>query len=269
MIYPRGINRSGGLNGKKRRSFYVIAIFLLSAFLIIAGWSGLGGGIGGFFDFIISPVFKAQKVLAELPSLVSFSFSKQDLQKENLRLAESLRQSEALILNQQEILDENTKLKETLGRFKDKKLLLGEVLAKPNRSPYDTILIDLGLRDGVKKSALVLSYGEIPIGRVEEVREKTSLIRLFSSSQQNEYVEIGENKIPATAIGQGAGNFRVILPKDIAISVGNEVNIPGINPNTIGYVEKIIQSDTETFSYIFFKSNSNIYQLSKVFIMEE
>lgn len=269
MIYPRGINRSSGLDVKKRRRFSSVAIFSLSIFLIIAGWTGLGGGMGGFFDFIISPIFKAQKVLVSLSSLAPFSSSKQDLKKENLRLVESLRRSEALILDQQKILDENAKLKETLGRFENRKLLLGEVLAKPNRSPYDTILIDLGLRNGVKKAALVLSYGEVPIGRVEEVREKTSLIRLFSSPGQNEYVEIGENKIPATAVGQGAGNFRVILPKETAISVGNEVTIPGISPNTIGYVERIIQSDTETFSHVFFKSNSNIYQLSRVFIIEE
>jgi len=271
MIYPRGINRSGGLDGKKRRRFSVIAIavFFLSVFIIILGWTGLGGELAGFFDFVIYPIFKAEKALTSLSSLTSFSFSKQDFQKENLRLEESLKRSEALILNQQKILDENTKLKETLGRFENKKLLLGEVLAKPNRSPYDTILIDLGLRDGVEKAAMVLSYGEIPIGRVEEVREKTSLIRLFSSPGQSEYVEIGENKIPATAIGQGAGNFRVILPKDTAVSEGNEVTIPGISPNVIGYVERVIQSDTETFSHIFFKSNSNIYQLSKVFIIEE
>ena len=268
MIYPRGINSGSDPAGKRRKRLSVLGLFCLVVFLTILSWTGLGNRLGGIFDFMISPVFKVKKAVANLSSSISFS-SKQELQKDNLRLVESLRQSEALVLDQQKLLDENTKLKETLGRFENKKLLLGAILAKPNRSPYDTVLIDIGLREGLKEGSLALAYGEIPIGRVVEVRSKTSLIRLFSSPGQKEYVEIGENKVPATALGQGGGNFRIILPKGISLAVGDEISLPGIESNIVGSVEKIVESNTETFSHIFFKSKVNIYQLSKVFIIIE
>ena len=59
------------------------------------------------------------------------------------------------------------------------------------------------------------------------------------------------------------------LPKGISLAVGDEISLPGIESNIVGSVEKIVESNTETFSHIFFKSKVNIYQLSKVFIIIE
>jgi len=69
---------------------------------------------------------------------------------------------------------ENEDLKNILNRKnEDQKFLLGAVLVKPFLSPYDTLVIDVGLLNGVVVGDNVLAEGDTYIGYVSEVYNQT------------------------------------------------------------------------------------------------
>jgi len=43
-------------------------------------------------------------------------------------------------------------------------------------------------------------------------------------------VNVGSSSIQATAYGMGAGNFRVLLPKDTGVVAGDTITLPGKRP---------------------------------------
>ncbi len=219
----------------------------------------------GFLHSLALPIFSTEQSIVASASTLSL-LSRAALIQENNRLAEALREASARLADRDVLARENAKLKEMFGRTDTRSLTLAAVLSKPNRSPYDTLLIDVGSSMGITPNQLVLAYENIPIGTIAEVYENTSLVRLFSSPGQTLLVDIGSTTIQGTAVGVGGGNFRIALPKDAAVAEGDNVSLPGISPNVIGTIHTIVRSEADTFAQILFNSPVNIYQLTRVFV---
>lgn len=222
---------------------------------------------------ITLPAFKAGEAVAFLMGN-SFLTSRQTLIEENFNLKKALREAEFKISQNKLLESENNELQAQLGRSpKKESFAVASIIAKPNRSPYDTLLLDIGTDEGIRPGMLVLAGSSTPIGVITEAALGTSLARLFSSSGQQEEVNIGEKKIAAEAIGVGGGNFRIFLPKDTEIKEGDTVFLSGLRFNEpgdiLGTVERIEKNEVDTVARIFFKSQVNIYELSLVFIKLE
>lgn len=260
--------RANAIKTRSRLKVIGVAFVVLLA-LLLFGFTNMGDYASRVIYSFVPLILKAEGATAEkITGSLSFA-SRGELLKENEALHLELKEAEAKLVNYNIISKENADLKKILGRVDRQKLLLGAVLAKPNRSPYDTLLVDVGSQNGVKKDMLVLAYGEAPIGVVSEVRTKSSLIRLFSSPGETHTVVIGEKQISASAFGVGGGNFRILLPKDAEVSLGDTVSLPGEKPRILGTVEKIEQSDTDTFARILFKSSTALFELRHVFVVTE
>lgn len=251
----------------KRKRFVFAGVALLVLLFILFEFTSLRASVTSLFHIITLPLSKIESVATnEVVSVVS---SKRSLLREIENLKTNIEETNVLLHNAEEIKKENELLKETLGRSGGEHLLLGYVLAKPNRSPYDTMLVDVGEEEGVRVGMRVRAYGESPIGMVAETFPKTALIRLFSSPHQETSVVIGEKQIPGVAIGIGGGNFRMLLPRDATVSLGDTIFLPGEETRILGIVERIDKYEGDTFAKIFFKSIVNPYDLSRVFIVIE
>ena len=55
-------------------------------------------------------------------------------------------------------------------------MILSAILSKPNQSPYDTLIIDVGTQEGLKTGDTVFALGNVPIGRID-----TDLSEFFQS----------------------------------------------------------------------------------------
>ncbi|MEK7169870.1 MAG: rod shape-determining protein MreC, partial [Patescibacteria group bacterium] len=137
--------------------------------------------------------------------------------------------------------------------------IAGAILATPPRSPYDTAVIDVGTNDGVSAGNLVLS-GSTILGVVGKAYTHTSLVEFFSTAGRKTPVSIlhAGFAIPVEAVGEGGGSFKAILPKEVAVSRGDYVTMPGLVPFAFAEVEVIESSVTDSFQVIRFKNPLSI-----------
>ncbi|MEK9185134.1 MAG: rod shape-determining protein MreC [Patescibacteria group bacterium] len=223
------------------------------------------------FNIISRPIWKTENVvISESYGTAGYFMSKRLLLEENDRLKndnESLK-NENLKLNI--IENENNELKKILNRTINKdKTVIASVLQKPPSIPYDNLIIDIGENEGIIKGDKVVIDGNNILGEIEEVLEKTSKVRLYSTNGQKTDVEVGTSTIQAVAIGRGGGNFEVIVPRATKISIGEFVFLPGINQQIFGIIEDTVIDPAHGFVKVFFRSPYNISSIKWVEVIKQ
>ncbi|MBI2476128.1 MAG: rod shape-determining protein MreC [Candidatus Taylorbacteria bacterium] len=199
-------------------------------------------------------------LLANLKSLFS---SKETLAAQNLSLERKLKEARVALLDLDAYRKENDELKRLLGRNPAEKKVLALILAKPNRSLYDTLVLDVGANQGVKEGDKVY-YGDFVIGAVRAVYAGYSKAVLASSAGETLTVRIATSSIDTEAAGRGGGNFIAKLPKEIPIKLGDLIKSVGPEPRFFGAVEDIERTETSSFQFVLFKLPVNINTLEWV-----
>ena len=192
--------------------------------------------------------------------------SKELLALENKRLKDALDGITLEAYSHQELREENEQLKAMLGRASGRTFVLARVLANPGRSPYDTLLLDAGSDDGVAVGMKVFVDGDFVIGEVERVVVRGALVTLYSSYGKELPVSIGSSSVPALAKGEGGGNFRIGLPKDIPVSHGDLVRVPALAPEYLAIVAAVDHPDGSSLEDVYLTWPFNIYTLTHVYI---
>lgn len=191
--------------------------------------------------------------------------SKKSLYLENESLKKDLDAMSAKIFNFDALEEENNKLKETLGRKSgDKDFVLSAILSKPNKSLFDTLIIDAGEKDNIEVGDIVFALGYIPIGKVAEVFPDSSKVVLFSTSLEKTEIVITGGDVFMEIIGRGGGNFEMILPRDFEILKGATVSLPGLDSSVIAKVETIISDPRDSYQKALLISPVNIQNLKFV-----
>lgn len=250
----------------KRKKIKQIAILVIVLLFLFYFRNGILNGLSSAVHFIFRPVFVVGKNIGNKFENIGVYFESKKLlniENENLKLEKNL--NEAKISNYNTVLDENNKLKEILGRISgNKKMIVASILSRPNRSFYDTFIIDAGEQEGVVLNQNVFAYGNVPIGKIVEVYGNSSKVLLFSSSKEKTEVIISGKDASMPIIGRGGGNFEMILPRDFVLEKGTEVILPGITPHTVAIVETILSDPRDSYQKALLKSPVNIFELKFV-----
>ncbi len=250
----------------KRNTLLKNLILIILLFIIIYFRSPFFNGLSYVSSIIFRPmVIVGNSIGNQLSSIGSYFYSKKLLLSQNEELRSKLNEQEARISNYNSVLDENIKIKEILER-KNAKLntILGSILSKPNQSPYDTLIIDIGIKDGVLAGGRVFAKGNVPIGRVSLVYANSAKVILFSSPGEKTEVVISGKDSFMQVIGRGGSNFEMIIPRDFVLEKGTEVVLPGITPYTVGIVQTIISDPRDAFQKALLVSPVNIQELKFV-----
>ena len=258
--------------------------------------TSIWNGLSKTGEFIFGPVLSfGQTSEYKFSDLYAYFVSKKSLYWQNQDFLEKLKAEDARMANYDSVVSENASLKEILNR-KDPQsvLILSDILAKPNQSLYDTLLIDTGTKDGVKTGDTVFAFGNIPIGHVSDVYPDTSKVILFTNPGETTEVVISPKINPATVsattdvtqttatastvpesknayvelIGRGGGNFEIDMPKDMVLNPGDQVILPGVKSYVIAIVEKIISDPRNPFNKALLESPVNITGLRFVEVGE-
>ena len=263
----------------KRKKIFssVFLIFILIVFFYFR--SGIFNKISILNSKVFYPILATGKYFQDNVSSIYAYFSfKKSLIKENENLKSELLVNNALMLNYNTILSENADLKEILNRKNEKKnMVLSAVLLKPNQSLYDTLIIDVGVKNNIKEGDYVFAYGNIPIGRVATVYDNFSKVVLFSSSGEKTEVVIslGQNPVSGSnknifmdLVGRGGGNFEMVLPRDFTLTKDDKVVLPGISSYVVASVESTISDPRDPFMKALLVSPVNIQDLKFVEVEE-
>jgi len=215
--------------------------------------------------FIAVPIWKTQDLIVNTWDNIRIGFiSKKSILVENEQLKEDAIISSAKLLDRNLLFEENMELKELLGREVTEQTVFATVLTKPNRSIYDTLIIDVGENAGITKGDKVLYGGTIVIGEIVEVFKNSSKILLLSSPGEVIDVVVGNSNIETLAYGRGGGVFELELPRDTEVAVGDVVSVPGIISRVLGTVEHVETKPSNPFQTVLFKGPVNIFKLKWV-----
>jgi rod shape-determining protein MreC len=250
------------LDKKLKRKRYTVAIFFLFLFLIIFQfYTSIFSGLSYVSNIVFRPFLSVgNSVRDQFGNFSYYLSSKNSLSKENENFRLQKLTDEAKMANYDSIVSENEKLKEILGRVSEHpNLVLATILVKPSQSVYDTLVVDVGIKQGVNKGSMVYALGNIPVGHVDMVYEDTSRIVLFSNPGEKTGVSIRD--ISFDLIGRGGGNFEMILPRDVVLEKGEQAVLPGITPRVVGIVETIISDPRDAFKKALLVSPVNISEL--------
>ncbi|MCM2339432.1 MAG: rod shape-determining protein MreC [Burkholderiales bacterium] len=260
----------------KRNRWLKYSIFVVVLFILIFLKNGVFDGLSYVSNIIFRPVISlGNNFSMKISNFGPYLKSKKALVAENESLKLKLDENNARMTNYDTLSDENLKIKEILNRKQENKnLILGSILSKPNQSPYDTLIIDIGTKDGVVEGQKVLVLGDTPVGYIKEVYPRSSKVVLYSNpGEKTEVVVSGSPVSTSTSlggdtfmqvVGRGGGNFEMILPRDFVLQNGTEVVLPGITSHVIGTVETIISDPRDSFQKALLISPINIFELKFV-----
>jgi len=222
------------------------------------------------FSAIGLPMWKTENSIATNGSGVwGYFASKRSLLEENTQLKEQNALLSNQLLGYTTLLEENTQLKEALGRAPEGKAILAAVLKRPPLTAYDTMIVDVGEKDGVTLGDKVVIGGNNVIGDVAEVESLTSKVRLYSSNGIHTDVELGSTTIPTVAVGRGGGNFEATVPRDASVHQGDLITLPGARLQILGIVEDKTIDPARAFQTILFRTPFNMSEIKWLEIIKE
>jgi len=243
----------------------VAAAVLAIILILLANHFGFFRRLSGFFHTLARPFWKGESALVGTTSLDSGLLrSKREILLENQSLKDENQKLTLEMSNYQTVQDDNTKMKEILGRVDKQSFILSAILSKPPVSLYDTLVVDAGSSSGVLSGAKVYADTTVLIGTVAQVYAKTSLVQLFSTAGETVQVSVSGKNLATEATGRGGGNFEMTFPHDVDIPKGTEVTTPGVTPYLVGIVDDVISDARDPLQKVLLRSPVNMQELKFV-----
>jgi S-DNA-T family DNA segregation ATPase FtsK/SpoIIIE len=156
----------------------------------------------------------------------------------------------SLIAENEELKGENTFLRESLGlkNYPEISLISGRIISKDYIS--DSILINTGSRDGVKVGFPVVINNNILIGRISEVYDNYSRVKLLSS--KDNLTDVSINGVVALAKGKGSELISLeMFPHDKDLKEGDLILTSSLGGfpegGDISYNSSVIKRTLHTF----------------------
>ena len=215
--------------------------------------------LSGIFSRFGSLVWRSEKAFSQsIRSTVDLFRSKEVLLTENKELKEHLQTMIIDTLAVDIARQENKELKEILGRDESRISMLASVLRTPPFSPYDTFILDIGKNKEVEVGNYVFVGGNNLVGEIVEVNNTSSKAQLLSSPGKKTPVLVGPKSVAVEAVGRGAGNFEIILSREISVQKGDSIVVPDIHSMLLGVVGQVDLGPAKTFQRVLFASPVNI-----------
>ena len=229
----------------------------------------------GFIIFLIIAVLIVYFANPEILSPISFPFIQtgrgMQNQSSNFLSFFTSRKTlsdkiDGLMRENEELKLANALMRETVREYEfsknnaDRSSKVVKITSQAPISPYDTIMINKGAQDGVAEGQKAIAYGSIILGKVENINNNGSAIKLLSypGLKTEGYLESLSLNVVLEGIGGGAIRFSV--PKGVEIKNGDSV-FSSESAYLIGQVEYINQSESEPLQEIFIRAPINLKNL--------
>lgn len=153
-----------------------------------------------------------------------------------------------------------------LARGIEPKGKLAHVLTEPNRSFYDTIVIDGGSTIGIHEGQIAYAFDSVALGTVSAVTPTTATVLLYSAPERETPGTSVGSDVTVTLIGRGGGEYEVRMPRDVRFEVGGMIAQQSINVANLARIEKIVTDPRDPFQRLLAKAPVNLQALKWVII---
>lgn len=192
--------------------------------------------------------------------------SKHSLIKKVVALQSELDAKSAALVSLSSLEKENESLKAEFGREGALDGTLARVVVPPNRSIYDTLVIDIGLEDGLTVGQEVYAFGSVALGTVSEVLSHSSTVLLYSASNRQTSGTVTGSDLTVTLIGRGAGEYEVRMPRDITFEQGGVISQQSLGVHPLATIQKIVTDPRDPFQRLLAKVPVNLQTLKWVVV---
>jgi len=226
---------------------------------------------GKLFNYVGVPIWRTENFITRGFYNINYFFrTKSTISTENHNLIEEISNIRLTMIDYQILKNENNELKEILGRIENKNdFVLGSILTKPNHSPYDTVIIDLGNDTGIKEGDMVYANGNIPIGFISKIYERTSLVSLYTNPDQKTEGFINESNASVILSGRGGGNFEMIIPIELQVEKGTIIYLPNNPSLVLALVDETISKPSDPFKKVILSSPVNVQNIKWVQVKKD
>jgi cell shape-determining protein MreC len=147
---------------------------------------------------------------------------------------------------------ENNELRKLLGNSATTSRTVAGVVGRPNKLPYDVLVIDKGVEDGIVEGAPVFIGDQTVIGIIKKTFPKTSVVELVTSPGYTVSVYIFGPNIYTNATGIGGGQMRVGVPQGITLKEGDLVVLPSVDSGIYGSISVVdsVPTRPEQYGYV-------------------
>ena len=243
-----------------RKIFWLIGSFLLAA-AIFALFNNL-------LIKAVSPLWRAENGLSRtLGKTLDFFQTRAALVEENVRLKERVASLELEVATLFFNRDDKASLLTLLGRSMADEGMAASILTRPPQSPYDLIIIDVGLREQVTEGARVALPEGPEIGTVSQVFPSFSRVKLFSTPSEKTQAVLERYEMPVELVGAGAGNFKIVVPRDTPVEIGDRILSARLDATLLAVVAEINLESTDSFKEILAKGPANIFSVRFIKIL--
>jgi rod shape-determining protein MreC len=223
----------------------------------------------------------AQKIIYQfslkINNFISFISSINKLDQENNNLEQENSQLLGRLAQLQEAERENKFLREQIGLSNPgpKQLLLAEVIGQGQSNLGRYFLINKGEKDGIKEKAVVITAGNLLVGRVVEIVDSFSKVQSIIDSNSRVNARIQESALTGLVKGDQGLNLVIdLLPRGGIIEKGETVvtsGLAGLFPAglLIGQIQKIISFDVQISQIAEIKPAVDFNRLERVFVIVE
>jgi rod shape-determining protein MreC len=263
---------------RRRRGTLFIVILLVCAVLFISlQLSGRyqGGFLHNLVLRIIAPPQQAfHWTIASIRTFFKNHILLIDLKEENLQLQEEVRR----LQRENDELRESTQAVERLQRlllFKERvsaAMIPAEVIAYSPSAWFRTIVINKGLRDGVRQGMPVVTWEGV-VGKVMRISPGSSIILL--SIDRNFSVDVLVQRTRTRGIVEGDGGSRCQLqyvPRTGDIQIGDRIitsGLGGVFPKglSMGKVVSVEKKDYGLFQTVEVRPSADFLRLEEVMVI--
>lgn len=217
---------------------------------------------------MVSPIWRTENAATRsLKNLATFFNYQKSLAEENVMLKEKLSSLELEIMALSRERAEENYLLTLVGRRQETNIIAAAVLTHPPQTPYDTIIIDAGSNESISLDSRVFLPEGPGLGQVSEVWPNRARVKLFTAPGEKINAVLERHGVPVTLEGSGGGNFKMFLPRDVAVEEGDRILSADIVPNLLAIVEEVNIGPTDSFKEVLAYSPANIFAIRFVFVM--
>lgn len=166
------------------------------------------------------------------------------------------------------LTEENAHLRDAAGAGVLPGGRVARVVGRPPQTHYDSLLIDAGSRDGLLPDDLAVFEG-IALGRVASVGERSATIELFSSPGSERDVLVGSPVAVSIARGVGGGSFRLSVPREVSVQVGDVIRLPASESLALGVVTDVSFEPTDISQTVLFATPVSFSELDFIRVIPQ
>jgi|GEM_PF-1413749 len=184
-------------------------------------------------------------------------------------LQEELLQNKLALLDVDRLKKENESLRAftKAGVSEDRVIATVHIIKRPPQSSYDTVILDGGEHQGIRKGQQVIIDGTVYLGDVVEVFPETSVVALMTTQGISRDIQSVRTDVVVSAVGHNGSHVVLEIPRDVDIIEGDQF-IDVLSHKLSLMVYKVTFDDREPFKTVYARSPINLRYLDWVQVVE-